>query len=388
MTNFKQTLKYELKQDAPFTEELKQRLISGKKRTKKKSLVPFLTGGAIALFVMILFLFTNRSEQNVLLNAEDVPTDFKSIVEILEKTEVRLPLVKEIESNQMLYTDVDVSFNGKMDYYGNDHVVVESGSTYNRGDYLLFELKSGEQYVRQVLAFENETFEKKNGNLFIEGKQLVLPGWISTAEHNYENEENFYSYASYFIYKQNQDTLEMPSQILKKGELLVQANFQRYGDIQIIQDDQVIGKVVALEYFEPTFLLKGEEAEVFESFKKDHNVEKLVGLDPVTIVRMHVTALMERDVETLYAMTPSYAKIQETKEQFEQMVLPNTLEFTESEQISAMAYYYNGIENARVVIDESRADVYYTASNFNQTGQGIWGLIYNPRGFWELSYGQ
>ena len=388
MTNFKQTLKYELKQDAPFTEELKQRLIIGKKRTKKKSLVPFLTGGAIALFVMILFLFINKSEQNILLNAEDVPTDFKSIVEILEKTEVSLPLVKEIESNQKLYTDVDVWFNGRMDYYGNNHVVVESSSAYNRGDYLLLQLETGEQYVRQVLAFENETFEKKNGDLFIEGKQLVLPGWIGTADHEYEQEENFYSYASYFIYKQDQDTLEMPSRILKKGELLVQANFQGYGDVQIIQDDQVIGKVVALEYFEPTFLLKGEEAEVFESFKKDHDVEKLVGLDPVTIVRMHVTALMERDVETLYAMTPSYAKIQETKEKFEQMVLPITLEFTEPEQISAMAYYYNGIENARVVIDESRADVYYRASNSNQTSQGIWGLIYNARGFWELSYGQ
>ena len=79
MTNFKQALKYELKQDAPFTDELKQKLISGQKRAKKKSFVPYLTGGAFALIAMILFLFVNKTEPYVLLKAEDVPTAYMDV---------------------------------------------------------------------------------------------------------------------------------------------------------------------------------------------------------------------------------------------------------------------------------------------------------------------
>ena len=169
MTNFKQALKYELKQDVPFTDELKQKLISGQKRAKKKSFVPYLTGGAFALIAMILFLFVNKTEPYVLLKAEDVPTAYMDVLEILQKTEARLPLVKEVGSNQTLYTGVDTLFKGKLAYYGHDHVIVEKNSSYSRGDYVLFQLETGEQYVRQVLAFENETFEKRNGNIFVEG---------------------------------------------------------------------------------------------------------------------------------------------------------------------------------------------------------------------------
>ena len=351
MTNFKQALKYELKQDVPFTDELKQKLISGQKRAKKKSFVPYLTGGAFALIAMILFLFVNKTEPYVLLKAEDVPTAYMDVLEILQKTEARLPLVKEVGSNQTLYTGVDTLFKGKLAYYGHDHVIVEKNSSYSRGDYVLFQLETGEQYVRQVLAFEKESFEKRDGEVFVEGKQLMLPGLISTTK--YKEEMDFHYSNVYFNSSQAYDTSTAAPQKLKHGEMLVQAGFDSNEKTEIIQKDQVIGKVVALQYFEPTFLLTGDDAEIFASFKKDHNVEKLIGLDPALILRMYTIALMEHDVETLYAMVPSHVSLHDlTLAQFEESMFDNKLivELTESEKISTIAYQYNGLENAQVEI--------------------------------------
>lgn len=382
MSDFRERLKQELKADVPFTQELAKRIEFYKPIRKKRAAKPAFVLGIVAIVAAVfIFLLQETNTPSYLMNASDVPTSVPQLLEQLKKNEVDLPLLSNVKDDQNLVKDADIVMNGELIYFSSHNVIVEEVKNYKRGDYVLIE-HSGQKYVRQLVGFGGETYGIDGGNVFINEKRLVLPGFVYAPD---DGTVSYNEYTRYFNLQPIRIDYREMDMIISKDEYLVQSITALKDPVQKIYEEQVIGKVVALEKVEPTFLLTGEDKKLFDSFKKDKNVQKLVGVDPSIIIRMFHTASMEEDAETLYALVPSYVKLHNlTVEEADEWFFGEDENIDNERKISLYATMYNGLENSRVEYSGVKATIYYRN---NKDRQGTTFQLYkNAQGFWEVQF--
>lgn len=383
MSDFRERLKQDLKIEAPFTQEIAKRIEFYKPNRKQQVAKPAFVLGIVAIVAAIfIFLMQASNNPSYLMNASEVPTSVPQLIEQMKKNEVNLPLLLKVEEDQQLITDADIMMNGELIYFSSHNVIVEDVNHYKRGDYVLIE-HSGQKYVRQLVGFGGETYGIDGGNVFINGKRLVLPGLVYAPN---DRTVPYNEYARYFNLKPIRIDYREMDITISEDEYLVQSITMPQHPVEKLQKEQIIGKVVALEKVEPTFLLTGEDKKLFESFKKDKDVQKLVGVDPSIIIRMFHTTLMEQDAETLYALVPSYVKLHNlTVEQANDWFFGEDENIDNERKISNYATMYNGLENARVEYYSGKATIYF------KNNKGIEGstfqLYKNAQGFWEVQLG-
>ena len=383
MSDFRERLKQDLKIEAPFTQEIAKRIEFYKPNRKQQVAKPAFVLGIVAVVAAVfIFLLQATNNPSYLMNANDVPTPLPQLIEQLKKNEVNLPFLSNVKGDQQLVKDADIMMNGELIYFSSHNVIVEEVNNYNRGDYVLIE-HSGQKYVRQLVGFGGETYGIAGGNVFINESRLVLPGLVYAPN---DGTVPYNEYSRYFNQKPVRIDYREMDMTISKDEYLVQSITTLQDPVQKIHEEQVIGKVVALEKVEPTFLLTGEDKKLFESFKKDKDVQKLVGVDPTIIIRMFHTANMEEDAETLFALVPSYVKLHNlTVEQFEELFFGENIDMSKERQVSLYAAMFNGLENARVEYYSGKATIYYRD---NKDREGTTFQLYkNEQGFWEVKLG-
>lgn len=380
MSDFRERLKQDLKIEAPFTQETAKRIEFYKPNRKQQVAKPaFVLGIVVVVAAVFIFLLQATNNPSYLMNANDVPTPLPQLIEQLKKNEVNLPFLSNVKGDQQLVKDADIMMNGELIYFSSHNVIVEEVNNYNRGDYVLIE-HSGQKYVRQLVGFGGETYGIDGGNVFINESRLVLPGLVYAPN---DGTVPYNEYSRYFNQKPVRIDYREMDMTISQDEYLVQSITTLQDPVQKIHEEQVIGKVVALEKVEPTFLLTGEDKKLFESFKKDKDVQKLVGVDPTIIIRMFHTANMEEDAETLFTLVPSYVKLHNlTVEQFEELFFGENIDMSKERQVSLYAAMFNGLENARVEYYSGKATIYF------KNNKGIEGstfqLYKNAQGFWEV----
>ena len=386
MTDFKERLKQELKADVPFTKEMEERIMHNEPRKKKKMAWPMFTSGAVALVAAALFfLFQTSEDTNFLYNAADVSTDFDEMKAVLIQNEVKVPLLAKVGKNQQLVTDSDTYFSG-LSYSFNAHdVIVEETKDLNRGDYVVIELDNGDKVVRQLVGFGGETYKLEQGNVFINDKQLILPGFINGDA--YLKEGNYRDVSVYFEHlPNNYDYLKDNEAALAKDELLIRGIKIQDQLIDTIAADRVIGKVVGVQEMTPTFVLTGETAAIYERFKKSLDTSLLVGLDPVTMLRMYKQAEMEQEFEVLHALMPSTVSLHNYSLADIKNFFINPLETRTKREIESMyASSYNNLVDAKVrsIMPKTYANVEYYYGKVRE-GYMTQRMHYNAQGFWEL----
>lgn len=383
MTDFKERLRQELKADVPFTKEMEQRILQNGPRKKKRTSWPIFTGGVVAVVAAVLFfLFQTSEDTKFLYSAADVSTDFNEMVALLKRNEVKVPLLAEVGKDQKLVPDADINFNGKFFNFSEHDVVVEEVKDFKRGDYVLIELENDDKVVSQLIGFEGETYKFEKGNVFINNKQLILPGFING--NDYIEERNYWDINRYGYMHNEYDYLKDVEATLAKDELLIKGIEVREQLLSTITAEQVVGKVVGVIEMTPTFVLTGEAAAIYDRFKKDLDTSKLVGLDPATILRMFKQAEMEREYKVVHALMQTTVSIHnydvvDIKEIFEDDYGART----ERERQSIFASIYNGLEeaNVEIVMPKKSANVYFGKDNFHQQ------MYYNDeQGFWEYKF--
>ena len=380
MSDFRERLKQDLKVEAPFTKELVKRIEFYKPIRKKRVVKPAFVLSIVAI-VAVVFIFLMQASNNpsYLMNASEVPTSVPQLIEQMKKNEVNLPFVLKVEEDQQLVTDADIMMNGELIYFSSHNVIVEEVNHYKRGDYVLIE-HSGEKYVRQLVGLGGETYGIDGGNVFINEKRLLLPGFVYAQN---DNTVPYYEFTRYFNLQPIRVDYREMGITISEDEYLVQSITTPQHPVEKIQEEQVIGKVVALEKVEPTFLLTGEDKKLFESFKKDKDVQKLVGVDPSIIIRMFHTTIMEEDAETLYALVPSYVKLHNlTVEQANEWFFGEDDNIDNERKISHYAAMYNGLEDARVEYSGGKATIYYRNNKGYESN--TLQLYKNAQGFWEV----
>ena len=382
MSDFRERLKQDLKVEAPFTKEVAKRIEFYKPIRKKRVVKPtFVLGIVTVVAAIFIFLMQASNNPSYLMNANEVPTSVPQLIEQMKKNEVNLPFLLKMEEDQQLITDADIMMNGELIYFSSHNVIVEEVKHYKRGDYVLIE-HSGEKYVRQLVGLGEETYGIDGGNVFINEKRLLLPGFVYAQNDNTVPYHEFTRYFNLMPIRVEYREMDMT---ISEDEYLVQSITTPQHPVEKIQKEQVIGKVVALEKVEPTFLLTGEDKKLFESFKTDKDVQKLVGVDPSIIIRMFLTTIMEEDAETLYALMPSYVKLHNlTVKQFEKEFFIDEINMDREREFSHYAAMYNGLENSRVEYSNGKATIYF------KNNKGIEGstfqLYKNAQGFWEVQF--
>ena len=389
MSDFKETLKQELKADAPFTKELEQRILTHQPSRKKRFSWPILTGSIVAFVAAALFfLFQTSEDTKFLYNTADVSTDFDSMLALLKQNEVKVPLLTEVGKEQKLVTDAEIKFNGKFYIFGEHNVVVEEAKNLKRGDYILIEHENGDKVVSQLIGFEGEKYKLEKGNVFINNQQLILPGFVNGDD--YKKEENYWYIFRYFEPMHNEyDYLKDVEAKLAKDELLIKGIEAHKQLFTTIPTGQVIGKVVGVLEMTPNFMVTGEAATIYESFKKDLDTSKLVGLDPTTILRMFTQAEMEREYEVMQALMPTTVNIHNYDLVDIKGIFDGDYEtITERERRSIFASFYNGLAKAeyKIVTPKYSAEVLYYFGKVTEGMNMSQPMYYNEQGFWEYKF--
>ena len=391
MSDFKETLKRELQTDAPFTKELKQLILQNKPRKKKRTFWPIFAGGIVAVVAAALFFLFQTSDNNKFLylyNAADVSTDYHDMLALLKQNEVKVPLLAEVGKGQKLVMDADNKFNGSLEDFRAHQVIVEEAKNLKRGDYVLVELENGDKVVSQLIGFEGETYKLEKGNVFINDKQLILPGFINGDA--YKEEGNYWDIFRYFEPTHNEyHYLEDVEETLAKDKFLIKGiNFSKEL-LNIIEVEQVMGKVVGVLEMTPNFMVTGEDATIYKDLKKNLDTSKLVGLDPSTMLQMVKQAEMEREYEVVQALMPTTVSIHN----YDLVDIKELIEWdyeniTERERHSIYASLFNGLAEAEfeIVLPKTSAEVLFYMENPTEMPIRM-PMYYNEQGFWEVKFG-
>lgn len=383
MSEFRERLKLELKREVPFTSEIEERLARHRPNMQRASKWPIITGGVLAILAAALFfLFQLEGDANYIYSTASIPNDYEKMLEMLKENEVKIALLDEPKNGQQLVEGADVKFMGSAFAFNLHDVIVEESKDFKRGDYVLFQLEDGSQYVRQVIGFEGETYKLQQGNVLINGKQLVLPGYINS--DNYIQEGNIRNISIFFeTYPNYFNKNEEKEATLSKDEFLISSIDAKYEKIQSISADNITGKVVGIQRLEPTFYVTDEAAEIYEAFKKDLDVNRLVGLDPVTMFKIYKQAELEGEYHMMHALIPTTASIYHYDVASIRKLFPNENFYSKEEDESIAASYYNGLSEATYEIQGGYiANVKYPSRMFG--GQMITKeMLLNEQGFWE-----
>lgn len=384
MNEFKQSLKSEIRKEAPFTASIEQRILRYQPKKKRSLALPIMAAVMIAIIALALTLPNKCIKEPYLASSSENISDMAQLVNLLEKNELVLPLQEGLKDSQQLLDDADKLFLGDFGNFNYHEVIISKKADFSRGDYVAFENDKGDVFVRQIIAFKGESYSSTTEAVYINNKKLMLPGLISGKA--YMNETNYHKYNQMIV---PFSLKEKENQKVSKDLLIVSTVDSSQGvAFEEITKDKILGKVVALKKNVPTFELKGEELTLYEQFKQTLDTSKLVGVSPKVIMQMFAMASMEQNVDVYLALIPGYVSIhQPTKEEIIENM--GNKKWTEEQHRSLYANIYNGLENAEVEISPSKesAFVSFETQGMILKGKVRYEMRLNAQKFWELRIG-
>ncbi|MER2190272.1 MAG: hypothetical protein ABS951_04870 [Solibacillus sp.] len=368
MNGFKDKLKRELRQDAPFTEDVKQRLLQPKQEKPKRNWRVAVVS-AVACCLAVLLFSTVLFPQNDTLRRANSGKELLPIVETTDG-EVIEPETAHLLGEQWMLHFLPM--------------VVEKGASVTYGDYVAYYTPTG-IVVSTVLGLAQDTVRMEDGQVTVDETVLTVHGLgekVGPVEKKdpFQNPYYFYSWGidRPFI----NETLETVA-----DELIVYSNEEGHR-LRKITEAQLVGKVTGIQKVERTFYLTADEQRVFDAFKTDYHMEHLRDVSPVTIAKMFLLSDLERDYATYEALftTVENHDTRETKQHYEKTKRVREEMFSQELNELVMAAVFNGVEQATF---EEESDgtgwVKFTNRNGSQTGMG---MMKNAQGIWQPAFGQ
>ncbi|MFJ7738372.1 hypothetical protein ACIQ2D_18815 [Lysinibacillus sp. NPDC097287] len=392
MNNLKEQLRKELRSEAPFTEDMKQRILMNNRLVKApaKKLnwqVSIISLAFLLILGFVVMLQVTSDGETASKTVATLPTDPNELLALLQENENVLPI---IESNGQLVIDPDTSFiMGKQWMLSNLPMVVKPDAEIQVGDYIAY-YNTYDITVSPVYGVEGDKVQTSNGQVTLNGDFLALPGTVAPIEFDDAEQQEIFQY--YFGYryhfnKPQRDYIDVDIDPLSTNEYAVYMNDKGH-TAQVIKESQIIGKVVGIEKLEPTFTLTTEEQSLYNAFKENYDMSLLQGAEPLTITKMYLQAEMELDYETHYALLttregPARAQIEH--------YLKNTQKikeyyFTEDIQRLLNAYAFNGIERGQFEQRSENGGVITFIPTNSGSLETSAGMLKNEQGIWQPSF--
>ena len=388
MNNLKEQLKRELRTDVPFTEDIKQRMLTTnrpiKMRTKKQRWqIPLIALTFILVLGFVLKLQLTPHEASSAKTVATLPTDPYDLVALLQKNETVLPI---IESNDSVIIEPTISYvMGKQWSLSYLPMVIDPQATIAVGDYIAY-YDMYDIVVSPVFGTEGDKVQTSHGQVTLNGELLALPGAVAPVQFSQPKQQEIFKY--YFVDRSHMDTpqtksIDVDIAPLQKNEFAVYS-YNKGSTVKLINDGSVIGKVIGFKKFEPTFTLTEEEQSLYYAFKENYDLNVLLGVDPISIAKMYVIAEAQQDYATklaLYTMreVPEQSEIikyiQDTQPVREYYA-------TEEMQRLLSAYIFNDIEKGKFEqTSDIIGEIHFTSSYDNVLMSAT--MIKNEQGIWQ-----
>lgn len=381
MNNLKEQLKQELRTDVPFTEDIKQRMLSTKRpikmRTKKQGWqVPLIALTFILILGFVLKLQLTPPEASAAKTVETLPTDPSDLVALLQENETVLPI---IESNGKLVIDPTISFiMGKQWMLSHIQMVVDPNEKIEVGDYIAYYDKF-DTVVSPVFGVEGDKVQTSNGQVTLNGEFLALPGAVAPVQFIQPEQQEIFKY--YFNSRFHMDaakmqTIDVNLAPLRENEYAVYMN-KKGGTVEVVNNEAFIGKVVGVKKLEPTFTLTKKEQSLYNAFKENYDLNVLKGVKPLSIAKMYAVSEAQGDYLTHYSLLARH-----TRSEIEKYIDKQKIKkyyYTKEIQKLISAYNYNGIEEAEFQqLSETQGTILLQFTdftfriNFVKNEQGVW----------------
>ncbi|EON72629.1 hypothetical protein [Lysinibacillus sphaericus] len=439
MNNFKEQLKQELRTDAPFTVDMKQRIVINKqpktapaKKFNWQVSVISLAFVLILGFVVMLQVTPNGATASKTVEilptdqpngvtaskmvetlptdqpngvtasktvetlptdqpngvtasktVETLPTDHNELFDLLQQNETVLPI---IEPNGQLVIQPTIGYlMGKQFGLSSIPMVIEPDTEIKIGDYIAYYHKK-DIIVAPVFGVAGDKIQTSHGQVTLNGNFLALPGAVAPIVFEDAEQENIFKF--YFrdlanYHKTKMRYIDVDLDPLHEDEYAVYKN-EVGQTVSVINDAQIAGKVIGLKNLEPTFTLTTDEQSLYDAFKENYDLSVLKGTKPLTIAKMYVLAESEGDYETKFAFKPTNERPTQSEivKYIQDKQKIRGYYSTKKIQRLVSAYNYNGIEGAQF---EQSSEIEGTIK-FTPTYGDVWMLIRmikNDQGIWQ-----
>ena len=373
MKGFKSQLQQELKQDAPFTNELKQRLLETKPKQKQRNWQVISVSVALCCLLGII-LFAQFAPQRSVHTASE--------------GESLLPIIKDATGLEVIEPEY-AHLLGEQWMFGSFPLVVDQEASITYGDYVMFYLEN-KIVVSTVLGLANNTVTMDEGQIRVNNTLLTVRGLGEkmvgdTKRDPFKNPYYFEEWGVTFTPFKN-ETIKTA-----KDELVVYHNNyeEKTQGLLTIKEGQLIGKVTAIHAPDELALtLTPEEQAVYEAFKTDYNLERLRDVSPVAIVKMFMFSDMEQDYKMYEALftTVENKETLEVKQHYEKTKAVREKMFTQELNRLMIADSFNRLEHATFEQrSETEGWVIYTAENGLPAEVR---MTKNEQGIWQPSFGR
>ncbi|WP_336046365.1 hypothetical protein [Solibacillus ferritrahens] len=364
MKEFKNQLKRELQQDAPYTTELKQRLLQTKRKPKKRNWQVLSVSVAMCCLIGMIVLAQFSPSKSVQTANEGTP--LLPIIDVVNELEVIEPQKAYLLGEQWMLHGFPM--------------VIDEDATITYGDYVAYYSPNG-IVVSTVLGLANDTVTMDEGQIRVNGTILTVRG---LGEKIGEGEKKDPLKNPYYFYEWGIKYTPFANETIDtaKDELLVYSNDDHQRLLKI-KNAQLVGKVTAIQASDELALtLTPEEQAVYEAFKTDYELERLRAISPVTITKMFLLSEIEQDYETYEALFTNVESKDtlEVKQYYEKTKAVRQQLFTPELNRIMVVSGFNGLEQATFEVrSETEGWVVFTGENglpaevrMVKNEQGIW----------------
>ncbi|MCH7322268.1 hypothetical protein LZ480_10225 [Solibacillus sp. MA9] len=368
MMGFKKQLRQELQQDAPFTNDLKQRLLQTKPTPKKQNWQVLSVSVAVCCLIGMLLIAQFAPQKSVLTASE---------------SETLLPLLDDVTGLEVIEPSY-ARLLGEQWMLESLPMVIDKDAPITYGDYVAYYTPGG-IIVSTVLGLANDSVTMDEGQITVNGTVLKVRG-LGEKLTEMNKRDPFLN--PYYFQEHGVTFSSFANETIKaaKDELLVYQNVEQHQLLKI-NEGQLAGKVTAIQASDELALtLTAEEQAVFEAFKIDHDLERLRHISPVVIAKMYLLSEIEMDFPTYEALftTAQSSEIFEVKAYYEKTKALHQQLFTPELNRILIATYFNGLQEGEFEQDtDTEGWVMFTGENGLPAGVG---MAKNEQGIWQPSF--
>ncbi|WP_418302762.1 hypothetical protein [Lysinibacillus fusiformis] len=363
MKEFKTKLKEELRQDAPFTNDIKQRILQPKP-IKRKSNWQVVSVSIAACFIIGLMLFVEFSQKNNLQTASQ-QNELLPIVDDISSLDIIEPKYADLLGEQWMLRFLPM--------------IIDKEAKITYGDYIAFYGTDG-LVVSTVLGLGNDKITMNQGQILVDNTALKVHGLNEQIKKEDINDPFKNPY--FFHHFGTRPAPFIDKSISAKEKEIVVYDSNEGHTIMKINEEQLVGKVVGFQNFELTFELTEQEQQVIDAFKTDYNVEKLKNMTPQAITKIFLLSDIEKDFETYEALftTNINKETESVRRYYEETKTVRQKLFTEEINRLIIANLFAGLENAEFeqqtdtvgVVKFISIEGTQTELSMEKNAQGIW----------------
>ena len=298
--------------------------------------------------------------------------------------EITVPIVESLSpSQQNINLKTDTMDRGNKDYYQYPIVVDSKIENIERGDVMTYINDDGQQTISRIVGLPNETVEVRDGTVVVNDVYYPDDYFFAKIMGETVYEQYLEKMKAFDINEQAaKETFfyNFSETKLQANELFVVPDNWARGKIEIINLDQLQGKVLGYERSQFESEWSEQERNYYTQFKETNNIEIFRDVDPITYVRVQLYAQFLLDEQTSYRMYTSREGHVQWSEQ--QHLAQTSQTQKEQERLSALRYAQL-LQKGEFRSEGEQGVIVFPSENGDES---MWSMTLSEAGIWQSNF--